>query len=235
MDPLFNIKKATTGGLLPDDISSKIIERFDLVISGVDRIEKASGLNYPAAYVEPSVVVSSPDPGSFEYGIMFARTIPLEADGRLQVMIQISAPLVAFGLKGTIHAILAHEFLHFLQLVYRASKMRIVSDEISGSIFENVFNDDARTFEPRAVFDDRTLLSHITKKFPSGFRDYKLEDKTVKLWIKRGLPQTNVSLETNIARISPEVLSRVTIDGKLVSRLEEIDRRSERIRKRVHY
>ena len=38
---------------------------------------------------------------------------------------------------------------------------------------------------PRAVFSDKTLLLHITKKFPSGFRDYKLEDKVIKYWIEK--------------------------------------------------
>ena len=45
--------------------------------------------------------------------------------------------------------------------------MEMLSDEISGSIFENVYADETRLFEPReAVFDDRTLLLHITKNFP---------------------------------------------------------------------
>ena len=39
-----------------------------------------------------------------------------------QVVIQISAPLIAYGLKGTIHAILAHEFLHFLELIRKIEK-----------------------------------------------------------------------------------------------------------------
>ena len=59
------------------------------------------------------LLFSSPNSNSYEFGILFARTIPVWFEEKFQVVIQISAPLVAYGLKGTIHAILAHEFLHF--------------------------------------------------------------------------------------------------------------------------
>ena len=108
MNPLIKITEAHQKGILPDKIFELILERFPIVVSGIDRIEKASGINYPVAYVDPSIVLSSSS--SYDYGILFARTIPLIFENQLQVVIQISAPLVVFGLKGTIHAILAHEF-----------------------------------------------------------------------------------------------------------------------------
>ena len=235
MDPLFKVKEAFEQGHIPKDVFSLVKERFPLVISGINRIEKASGINYPIAYVEPSVVVSQPDPTSFQYGILFARTIPLMLDDKLQVVIQISAPLVAYGLKGTIHAILAHEFLHFLELIHRVSKMEMLSDEISGNIFENVYADETRLFEPKAVFDDRTLLLHITKKFPAGFRDYKLEDKTLKFWIEKELPKTNISLDTNITKLSAESLAKIKLNPKFITKLNEIEQKSTKIQKRKLY
>ncbi len=183
MNPLLKVKEAFQNGILPEKEYSLIVKRFPIVVSGISRIEKASGVNFPIAYVEPSVTMSSSNVNSFEYGILFARTIPVVANDNLHVVIQISAPLVAYGLKGTIHAILAHEFLHYLELMRKISDMELISDELSANLFENVYADNQRLFEPRAVFSDKTLLSHITKKFPSGFRDYKLEDKVIKYWI----------------------------------------------------
>ena len=58
--------------------------------------------------------------------------------------------------------------------------MNVISDELSGNLFENVYSDSTRLLEPQSVFDDKTLLQHIIKRFPSGFRDYKLEDKVLK-------------------------------------------------------
>lgn len=235
MDPMFRVREAFDRGIIPQDVFSLVEERFPIVLSGITRIEKASRINYPAAYIEPSAVLSEPDPSSFQYGILFARTIPLITDDKLQVVIQISAPLVAYGLKGTIHAILAHEFLHYLELVHRASKMSMVSDEVSGSVFENVYADGDRLFEPRSVFADKTLLSHITKRFPAGFRDYKLEDKTVKLWLDKKLPKINIALEDNIARVSAESLAKIKLHPSFLTRLAEIEQKSAKIRRRKNY
>ena len=83
--------------------------------------------------------------------------------------------------------------------------MELLSDEISVNLFENVYADNERLFEPRAVFNDNTLLSHITKKFPAGFRDYKLEDKVIKYWIEENLPTTKIMLDTNTTKLSQKL------------------------------
>ena len=233
MDPLVRFRDAHSKGLIPDDIYDLTLKRFPIVVAGINRIEKASGIQYPIAYVEPSLVLSSSN--SYEYGILFARTIPVMFEEKFQVVIQITAPLIAYGLKGTIHAILAHEFLHFLELVRKISKMELISDEISGNLFENVYSDETRLFEPKAVFKDRVLLDHITKKFPAGFRDYKLEDKTIKFWADRNLPKSNISLDANNVKLSVESLSKITFDSKFISKIEQLEEKSSKINKKKLY
>ena len=235
MDPLVRFKDAHSKGLIPDDVYDLTLERFPIVIAGINRIEKASGFQYPIAYVEPSLVISSPNPNSYEYGILFARTMPVMFEEKFQVVIQISAPLIAYGLKGTIHAILAHEFLHFLDLMRKISKMGLLSDEISGNLFENVYSDETRLFEPRIVFKDRTLLNHITKKFPAGFRDYKLEDKVMKFWADRNLPKSNISLDTNTVKLSAESLSRIKLDPAFILKIEQLEKKNTKIHKKRLY
>lgn len=235
LDPLLKVKEAHQKGIIPEKEFQLIKERFPIAVQGINRIEKASGINYPVAYVEPSIILSSPDPSSYQYGILFARTIPVVLEEKLQVVIQITAPLIAYGLKGTIHAILAHEFLHYLELIRKFSKMDVLSDEITGNLFESVYADETRLFEPRAVFDDKTLLSHITKKFPAGFRDYKLEDKVIKNWIEKNLPKSNLSLDTNIVKLSADKLSKIKIDGKLLLQIEKIKEKGKKIRKKKLY
>lgn len=234
MDPLLQVKEAHKNGILPDRVHLLILERFEIAVAGIDRIEKASGINFPLAYVEPSIITSQHS-GSFDYGILFARTIPVVTNDKIEIIIQITAPLVAYGLKGTIHAILAHEFLHYLELIRRISKMEIVSDEISGNLFESIYADTTRLFEPRAVFDDKTLLSHITKKFSEGFRDYKLEDKVLKHWIQKKLPTINIALDTNIIKIPANVLAKTKIDPPLIQKLYEIEQKASRLRKKKLY
>ena len=235
MDPLVRLKDAHSKGIIPDDVYDLILERFPITVAGINRIEKASGIRYPVAYVEPSLVISSPNPNSYEYGVLFARTIPIVFEEKFQVVIQISAPLVAYGLKGTIHAILAHEFLHFLELMRKISKMELLSDEISGNLFENVYSDGTRLFEPRVVFKDRTLLNHITKKFPAGFRDFKLEEKAIKFWADRNLPKSNISLDTNTVKLSMDSLSKIKLDPAFISKIKKLEEKSSKIHKKRLY
>ena len=113
--------------------------------------------------------------------------------------------------------------------------MDIVSDELSGNLFESSYSDSARLFEPRAVFDDKTLLSHITKKFPEGFRDYKLEDKVLKLWIEKNLPIINITMDTNIAKIPVTVIANTVIEQNLLQKLDEIEQKASKLRKKKLY
>ena len=235
MDPLVRFKDAYSKGIIPHDIYDLVMERFPIVVAGINRIEKASGIKYPVVYVEPSLVLSSSDSNSYEFGILFARTIPVMIDDKFQVVIQISAPLIAYGLKGTIHAILAHEFLHFLELMRKISKMELLSDEISGNLFENVYTDETRLFEPRVVFKDRTLLNHITQKFPSGFRDYKLEDKVMKFWADKNLPKSNISLDVNNVKLSAESFSKIKLVPEFVSKIEQLEEKSSKIHQKRLY
>jgi hypothetical protein len=235
LDPLVRLKDAHFKEIIPDDVYDLILNRFPITVAGINRIEKASGIRYPIAYVEPSLVISSPNPNSYEYGILFARTIPIMFEEKFQVVIQISAPLIAYGLKGTIHAILAHEFLHFLELIRKISKTELLSDEISGNLFENVYSDETRLFEPRVVFKDRTLLNHITKRFPDGFRDFKLEEKVIKFWADRNLPKSNISLDTNTVKLSMESLSKIKLDPTFISKIEQLEEKSSKIHKKRLY
>ena len=234
MDQLQRVYEAFTNNLIPKDIFELINSRFSLVLEGIARIEKASGIKFPISYVEPSIIVSS-GTNSFDYGILFARTIPIFSNNSCQVIIQISAPLVAFGLKGTIHAILAHEFLHYLELISRISKMNIISDEISGNLFENIYSDYTRLLEPQSVFDDKTLLQHIIKKFPSGFRDYKLENKAVELWIEKNLPISKINLDSNNVKLTVKSISKLKMDPALLKKLEQIQIKNSRVRKKKIY
>ena len=234
MNPLQKISEYSEKGIIPKPTCDLIEKRFQFVLDGILRIEKASSIKYPIAYVEPSILVTG-NTNSFDLGILYARTIPLVIHDSIHVVIQLSGPLVAYGLKGTIHAILAHEFLHYLELIMRLSKTELLSDEISSNLFENVYSDNTRLLEPRSVFNDNTLISHITKRFPSGFRDYKLEDKVIKLWIEQKLPVSKITLDKNTVKLDASQLSNIKFDELLLQQLEIIKTKNSRLRKKKLY
>ena len=234
MNPLQKLSQSLENGVIPESTYELIQKRFHLVSDGIMRIEKASSIKYPTMYVEPSILISG-STNSLDVGILYARTIPLIVHDSIHVVIQISAPLVAYGLKGTIHAILAHEFLHYLELVTRLSKTELLSDEISSNLFENVYSDNTRLLEPRSVFNDNMIISHITKKFPSGFHDYKLEDKVIKFWIEQKLPVSKISLDTNTVKLNAIQLSNIKLDELLLQQLEIIKTKNSKLRKKRLY
>jgi hypothetical protein len=234
MNSLQKLNQSFENGTIPKSTFDLIQKRFSLLSNGITRIEKASSIKYPIVYVEPSITVSGTT-NSLDIGILYARTIPLIVNDLIHVVIQISAPLVAYGLKGTIHAILAHEFLHYLELVTRLSENKLLSDEISSNLFENVYSDNTRLLEPRSVFNDNTLISHITKRFPSGFRDYKLEDKVIKFWIEQKLPISKISLDTNTVKLNAAQLSNIKFDELVLQQLEIIKAKNSKLRKKKLY
>jgi hypothetical protein len=224
-DPLYKVHNAYRLGQIPQKVYDLVMKRFPLVIEGIKRVEEASGLKYPYYYAEPSLVISTSVVEFTEMGILFARTVPVvDAHKQLHVVVQITAPLISYGLKGTIHAILAHEFMHYLELVNRILKMKVISDEVSGTLFEGTYADASRLIEERAVFkSDPTLIRHITARFPEGFRDLNLEEKVMKTWMKTGLPTSKVSLDANIIKIPIEAMACLNVEQGIKDKITEFE------------
>jgi hypothetical protein len=148
----------------------------------------------------------------------------VDADKQLHVVVQITAPLISYGLKGTIHAILAHEFMHYLELINRILKMKVISDDVSSTLFEGTYADAARLVEERAVFkSDPTLIRHITTRFPEGFRDLKLEEKVIKTWMNKGLPTSKVSLDANVIKIPIEAMACLEVEQGVKDKITEFE------------
>lgn len=229
MQPLALVEKAYQNGILDKKMYKKIVDRFRYVKEGIDRIERASGIKYPDYYVEPNMIlsVSSID----EFGILFARTLPIMIDNKVKIIIQLTAPLVAFGLKGTIHAILAHEFLHYLELLSRIIRMEIISDEIANTLFESEYSDLTRLLEAKAVFNDKALLRLLSKKFTDVLNDKRLEEKSIKLWLEKGYPSKKLSITDNITRLSMDAIVNTPIDKELEEKIKDILKRSEKFKR----
>jgi hypothetical protein len=220
---LQKVEDSLNSGQLPKKIYDLILHRYEIVAKGIKRIENAARLEYPYYYVEPNLVISTSQVESSQFGVFFARTIPVVSDNRrLNVVIQITAPLIAFGLLGTIHAILAHEFLHYLNLISRIMRMGIISDSISGTLFEERYEDSSRLMEPRSVFKP-----HITKKFPEGFSDMRLEGKVVNEWMNKGLPTIKVTIDSNIIKLPIELMANLQVDERVKQRIMELENRKQ--------
>jgi hypothetical protein len=195
------------------------------VEEGVARIELASGLKYPPYYIEPVLPSSSSPVEIGQIGVLYARTIPVEGILGLEILVQLSAPLIAFGLKTTIRAVLAHEFLHYIEFVRRFSKLDIVSDSLSTSLFEALYSDHDRLFEPKLIFNDSRLVKLVNEKFSNGLDDKALHEMTLKEWIEKGLPTLNLSPNSNVIRLPVSSILKMKIDPPLKLKLKELERK----------
>ncbi|MEM3068729.1 MAG: hypothetical protein QXH58_02310 [Nitrososphaerales archaeon] len=222
---MIKLEEVEKSGELPLSILNRIRRRMKYLYEGIAKIEQASGLKYPNYYIEPKLPLSSSQVEKGQIGVLYARTIPTEGILGLEILVQLSAPLVAFGLKTTIQAVLAHEFLHYIEFMKRFSKLDIVSDSLSTSLFEALYSDYERLFDPKLIFKDKRLVNLINKKFSNGLEDKRLNEKTLKEWIEKGLPTLNLSPNDNVIRLPVSSILKMKIDPPLKLKLEELERK----------
>lgn len=196
------------------------------VAEGVARVEKGSGLRYPPYYVEPVLPVAASSVEYGQLGVMFARTLPLEVGTSVQILVQLSAPLVLYASKSALHAVLAHEFMHYVELVRKFTRLEVVSDPSAPSLFESVYTDYGRLYDPKLLFKDRFLVRLLGQRFEKGFLDEKLQQKTLKQWLEKGLPAVKLSPESNVLKLPITAILNTQFDPQLRLRLEEIDKLS---------
>lgn len=220
LDPLFLVENTQK---LDKKTKKKITVRLKMVKDAISQIEKMTGISYPDFYVDPILTLSvSPD----DYGgigILYARTIPIESEGMVKVLVQVSAALLLSGTKTTFKLILAHEFLHYVELVRQFTSGSLSSDTSPSYLFEERYKDAERAVDPQTLFPkQRKLAGDLSRMFQGGFTDEKLNEKCRTFWIEKGLPAVKIPVGENQVRISMEVLANSTFDPKvveLVSRL----------------
>jgi len=227
LDPLQRFNDINIRNKIPKSIFSKITKRMQYVEEGVKRIELISGIKYPQYYIEPILPISITSLEVGKYGALFARTIPTTTIQGVTIIVQLSAALIVFGNKGTIHGILAHEFLHYFEFVRRFTKMNNLSDEIVDTIFESQYADAERLYKPNLIFKDKSkgpaLIKLMRKKFKDHAVNTKLNNKTQNLWINKGLPTAKINPSTNIARISVSAITNTIFDPMVKQRINEIE------------
>ena len=223
VDPLILLDQAVAQEKVPRALARKVRLRMGILQRSVERVEKASGLRYPQYYIEPTLPVSK---GGGEYGqmgVFFARVIPTTATGALTILVQFAAALVAYGTKGTLDAVAAHEFTHYVELVRRLAKTNIVSDEVATSLYEASFADSERTVPPKLLYSDRSLVGLLTRKFKPELADPALNKKVGDSWIAKGLPIRYVGPEANRVRLEMSVIAGAKFDPDVVRKASEIE------------
>jgi len=209
------LAKIQSTDLLDTKLKKKIIAKFQVVQEIVLFLEGETGIKYPPYYVEPVLTVVESFDNIGGLGVLYARTIPVDYQGRVAIVIQLSAPLVLYGLKTTIRAILGHEFLHYVDLVRRFVLMDTTSIQAGETLFEEQYVDAKRAVDPSSVFKNKKLVTQISKRIGDGLKDAKLDEKCRINWLEKGLPTVKTTLNQNHSRISVKTIQRSIFDPKV--------------------
>jgi hypothetical protein len=225
LDPLYKVKLAYLDNQISNKLYNLIFKGFAIVKEGICRIEYSTNIKFPFFYIEPNLIVSYSSLDLAEYGILFARTIPiLDLEDKLNIIIQVMAPLLAYGTKSSIYAILGHEFLHYLHLLSKIIRMEIVSDTQSNNFYEYVYEDLNHLVDPNKIFhNDKILLKSIKNKFEHGFKDSPLENRVVQKWVNVGLPIKIIKLEDNNIKIPVEYILNFSPNSELREKLASLE------------
>jgi hypothetical protein len=224
LDPFVLMDQSVEQGKLKPAVAKKVRDRFRYLSAAIARVEKASGLAYPPYYIEPSMPLATSSVEFGSVGALYARVIPAKFEGSLSIIVQFTAPLIAFGLKGTVEAVAAHEFTHYIDLVRRFSRMQLTSDERVSTLFESEYADEERVVDPGRIFNnDKKLAALVKKKFKGGLSDEKLNEKVAKSWVEKGLPTKRVAPEENVVNVGIEVIARTRFDPKVIAKIRELE------------
>ncbi len=223
IDPLAFVKQYLLDKKIDERTYELIIDKMRVVEEGIKRIERKTSIDYPNYFIEPNLLVATSDIEYQQYSILYARTIPFcTTENRIKIVIQLSAPLVMYGLKGTIHAVLAHEFLHYLNILKNIINLEVTSDNISDTLYENSFSDNERTLDLTKVFGrDIYLQNVVNKKFVNGFNDSNLDKKAESFWIKKKLPIQKIMIGDNFIKLPFSALANTVVDDSLKNEISK--------------
>ena len=223
LDPLILVKKYLVEKKVEERTYHLIIDKMRLIEEGINRIERITSIEYPYYFVEPNLLVATSEIEYQQYSLLYARTIPFcTTENRIKIVIQLSAPLVMYGLKGTLHAVLAHEFLHYLNILKNIINLEVTSDNISDTLYENSFSDNERTLDLTKVFRrDIYLQNVVNKKFVNGFNDSKLDKRAESFWIKKKLPIQKIMIGDNFIKLPFSALANTVVDDSLKNEISK--------------
>lgn len=224
MNRLFRFEDAKIQRLFDKRFLSSLSRKVLTLESCVREVEEASNLKFPEYYVEPILPIYTG--GSGEIAVYYARTLPYSGPSGLDIVVQVSAALLYYGSRPSIKTILAHELLHYLDLVRRMSRFEIISDEVTASTFEAMYSDLEKTMKPEYVYLDKKIVNIIRRKFSDGFEDRRLKEKTLNNWINKGKPVVELPPEENVVRVPVSMILTVKFDPILLLRIREIERKS---------
>ena len=222
MDPLILLDQAVAEGKVPRAVAKKVRLKMRYLQGAVQRVEKASGLKYPPYYIQPVLPVSKSGSEYGQLGVLFSRVMPTTANGGVVILVQFTAALLLYGTKGTIEAVAAHEFAHYVELVRKLSTKDLASDEIATTLYEASYADSERLVPPKMIFSDRPLVALLSRKFKDQLVDQGLNRKVGDAWIAKDLPMRWVGPDENFVKLPMATVLATRFDPAVLAKVAQL-------------
>ena len=216
---LSKVYDAYRRGVLPEDVFSDLLNNVARAEDCLTKVEEACGFSYPLTVVEPVLKILF-FKESLSTAPVYAYTSPYYFGDRIRLSVVLSAPLLLYASDQLLVACLAHELLHYVHLTLALYKMKI--EQLQGSrgveslegflSFEEVSKADAKEVFKGADW----LVSLVKDVFSPVLDDPKLNEKTVKYWVERGLPSVRITPSEHVARIPLTDLHKLILDYRVV-------------------
>jgi len=216
---LLPIYEALRKGVLNRAVVDRIAARALVASTIVERIQSASGARYPYWFASPYALIME-DSAQMQQAILYSRLVPIIADdGRLNLTVELTAPLLLYASKETLLAAMAHEFSHYVDFSRRISDFRLQAAEPSYTVHESLYMDEEALFDPGRIFGrHRSIIRSIERKFQNGLSDDALNKKALGQWISKSLPVKRLAPEDN----TTDIPVRALMDYKVAEDLRRL-------------
>ncbi|RLE47986.1 MAG: hypothetical protein DRJ31_08035 [Candidatus Methanomethylicota archaeon] len=215
---LSKVYDAYRRGILPEDVLNDVLNNVVRAEECLAKVEEACGFSYPLTVVEPVLKILF-FKESLSTAPVYAYTSPYYFGDRIRLSVVLSAPLLLYASDQLLIACLAHELLHYVHLTIAFHKMRV--EQLQGRDVESLegflsFEESSRADAKKVFRNADWLVSLVKDLFSPVLDDPKLNEKTMKYWVERGLPTVKVSPSEHVARIPLADLNKLILDYKVV-------------------
>lgn len=207
-------------GLLPDQIMKSFYERLSMLERGVLSVERASGIDYPAIYFEPTLSVIKYPSATFSRAVIYASTKIKKLNGTYVLCVEMSLPFLLYSSDDILRACMGHEFLHYVfnTIAIAGKAFATLRGERLDSPEVHIAYDDTHIVEPEEWLEEQELINLIKKNINPVIADRDLETRIKEKWIDAGLPVAQMTVEASRFSIPILEISKIPLDEKIIKK-----------------
>ncbi len=219
---LEDVEGSVALGEIPREISKRGYERSRILRSSVKVVERNALLPYPDVRVDPRLTIILHE--AFVQAVLHAYLDVKRTKKGVKPLVTVSLPFLCLARKQQMTAVLAHEFLHYINMAMKflGSDVFSLQQRFGGTITGHLLFDEAAQTPAEKVYKGRYLRELISKRFHSVINDESLTSRIEDEWVDIGLPTTTLGSEDLVVHLSMEEFVNMTFPSEVLRRASQI-------------